>query len=157
MSTKTIHVDLSVNGVERAIRQLEQYQMRIEQKTAELVDRLVKLGEAEAKASFRSTATVDSVSEDGTGIIEAVGENVIIMEFGAGMATMEDHPLAGSAPVDEYRWSYSEQVGSGEGLLTGRWHFGGIPYDRVEPRHGMLDARDVIVDNVEFEARKVFV
>ena len=160
---KTIHVRLSVGGINNAIRSLERYQQRLEEKTAELVDELVSGGAEMARYAFGSTATVDQISEEGTGIIEAVGEHVIIMEFGAGMATMEDHPLVENAPVDVYRWSYSEQVGSGEGFYTasmnggqGYWHFGGLLYDRIIPRHGILDARDYIVTNLEAKARSVF-
>lgn len=161
--SKTIHVDLSVGGINKAIRELERYQQELERKTAQLVDELVDGGAEMAKFAFGSTATVDKVSEEGTGIIEAVGENVYIMEFGAGMATMEDHPLKQNAPVNVYRWSYSKEVGSGEGYYTammnsgnGYWHFGGQVYSAIPPRHGMLDARDYIINNLEAKARSVF-
>ena len=160
---KTIHVDLSIGSINKAIKSLEAYQSRIERKTAQLVSELTEGGAEMARFAFGTTANVDTISEDGLGIIEAVGENVIIMEFGAGMATMENHPLKDEAPVDVYRWSYSEQVGSGEGYYTammnggyGVWHFGGKPYSAIEPRHGMLDARDFVVNNLEAKARSVF-
>lgn len=153
---KTINIRLSPEGIASAISQLVKYQDSIQEKTAELVDHLTEYGKAEAKTAFGGAATVSSMSEDGYGIIEAVGESIVIMEFGAGLATMESHPLAGNSPYTVEQWEYSRTVGSGEGALTGRWHFGGIPYDRVEPRHGMLDAHDYIVNNVEFAARKVF-
>lgn len=161
--SKTINIDLSVSSINKAIKQLEKYQSSLEEKTSRLVDILTDGGAEMAKYAFGSWGNVDKISEDGTGIIEATGENIIIAEFGAGMATMEDHPLAENAPVDVYRWSYSEQVGSGEGYQNalendgnGWWHFGGRRYERVEPRHGMLDARDYIVNNVESKARQVF-
>lgn len=153
---KTIQIDLSIGGINKAIRELGKYQDRIEQKTAQLVDELVDGGAEMAKFAFGSTATVDKISENGVGIIEAVGENLTIMEFGAGVATMEESPLAKNAPHPVKQWEYSRTVGSGEGFLTGRWHFGGIPYDRVEPRHGMLDAMDYIINNLEDKARSVF-
>ena len=153
---KTIRIELSVGGISQAIRKLESYQHSIERKAAKLIDELVNGGYEMARYAFGSTAEVDKISEDGFGIIEAVGENVVIMEFGAGVATMEDHPLAENSPHPVKEWEYSKTVGSGEGFLTGRWHFGGIPYDRVEPRHGILDARDYIVHNVEAKARSVF-
>ena len=153
---KTIRIDLSESSINKAIKQLEKYQKSLEEKTSRLVDILTD-GEAEmAKFAFSGWGNVDKISEDGTGIIEVSGDHIIIAEFGAGLATMESHPLAQNAPVDVYKWSYSEQVGSGEGFLTEMWHFGGATYVAVEPRHGMLDARDYIVNNVESKARQVF-
>ena len=72
---KNIEVNLSVAGVNKAIRELERYQNRLETKTADLVDELVDGGAEMAKYAFGTMATVDKVSEGGTGIIEAVGEN----------------------------------------------------------------------------------
>jgi len=160
---KTISINLSVGSINKAIRELERYQARVERRSAELLKELVDGGAEMARFAFGSTAQVEKIAEDGIGIIEATGEAVVIMEFGAGMATMENHPMAPNAPVDVYRWSYSEQVGSGEGYYTammnggyGYWHFGGKPYSAVEPRHGLLDARDYIVNNAEMKARGVF-
>lgn len=158
-----IRINLSPASIESAIRKLELYQRRVERRTEELVDVLVDGGAEMARYAFGGTATVLKMSEAGEGIIDASGEHVIIMEFGAGMATMENHPLVHNAPVDVYRWSYSEQVGSGEGYITsllnngqGYWHFGGNVYTAVQPRHGMLDARDFIINNLENKARVVF-
>ena len=153
---RQIRIELSVGGISQAIRKLESYQHSIERKSAKLVDELVNGGAEMARYAFGSTAEVDKISEDGYGIIEAVSPNVVIMEFGAGVATMEEHPLAENSPHLVKEWEYSRTEGSGEGYLTGRWHFGGIPYDRVEPRHGILDARDYIVNNLETKARSVF-
>ena len=153
---KTIRIELSVGGISQAIRKLESYQHSIDRKAAKLVDELVNGGYEMARFAFGSTADVQKISENGYGIIEAVGDNVVIMEFGAGVGTMEEHPLAENSPYLVKEWEYSRTVGSGEGYLTGRWHFGGIPYDRVVPRHGILDARDYIVNNLEAKARSVF-
>lgn len=159
---KTIHIDLTVGSINQAVRQLEAYEKSVSRRTETLVNELVDGGAELAQWAFRGWGLVDKISEGGTGIIEATGENLIIAEFGAGMATMEGHPLKNNAPVDVYRGSYSEQVGSGEFYLSyqetghGFWHFGGSLYSAVEPKHGMLDARDYVVNNVESKARKVF-
>lgn len=153
---RTVNIKLSVGGISQAIRDLERFQHSIDRKSAKLVDELVNGGYEMARFAFGSTASVEKVSEEGFGMIEAVGEAVIIMEFGAGVATMESHPLAENSPHLVKEWEYSRTEGSGEGYLTGRWHFGGIPYDRIEPRHGILDARDYIVNNLEAKARSVF-
>jgi len=161
--SKNISITLSIGSINKAIKDLERYQARIERKSAELVNELVDGGAEMAKYAFGNSVSVEKVAEDGVGIIEAVGDAVMFMEFGAGMATMENHPMASNAPADVYRWSYSEQVGSGEGYYTammnggnGYWHFGGKVYSAVYPRHGLLDARDYIVNNAEAKARGVF-
>lgn len=153
---RTVNIKLSVGGISQAIRDLESFQRSIDRKSAKLVDELVNGGYEMARFAFGGTASVEKVSEEGFGMIEAVGEAVTIMEFGAGVATMESHPLAENSPHLVKEWEYSRTEGSGEGYLTGRWHFGGIPYDRIEPRHGILDARDYIVNNLETKARSVF-
>ena len=153
---RTINIKLSEGGISQAIRDLQRFQHSIDRKSAKLVDELVNGGYEMARFAFGNTASVDKVSEEGFGMIEAVGEAVTIMEFGAGVATMESHPLAENSPHLVKEWEYSRTEGSGEGYLTGRWHFGGIPFDRIEPRHGILDARDYIVNNLETKARSVF-
>lgn len=165
----TITIDLSVQGIDRAIRKLEHYRDRVEERTCQLVAELTNGGAEMARYAFGSTATVESTTENYHGIIDATGEAVNIMEFGAGLATMEGHPLAPNAAVPVRKWSYSELVGSGEGYANavagnvapgatepGYWHFGGAVYTEVIPRHGMLDARDYIVSNAEAKARTVF-
>ena len=156
---RTINIKLSEGGISQAIRDLQRFQHSIDRKSAKLVDELVNGGYEMARFAFGNTASVDRVSEEGFGMIEAVGEAVTIMEFGAGVATMESHPLAENSPHLVKEWEYSRTEGSGEGYLTGRWHFppgSDIEYDRIEPRHGILDARDYIVNNLETKARSVF-
>ena len=84
----------------------------------------------------------------------AAGQAPVIAEFGAGDATI---PVLfeNYAGVDVYPGSYSEQVGSGEYAETGVWHFGGKVYRQVEPRGGMLMAREYIRDNSTEIAREV--
>lgn len=160
---KTIRIKLSVNGIEKAVRDLEQYRDELKQRTAELVDTLVDGGADAAQAAFGSTATVDKQTDDGYGYVEASGEYMTIKEFGAGLATMEDHPFADKAPYPVGVWEYSkwnlQHGGSGEGYRTGKWHFppgSKNEYTRVEPRHGILDAWDYIENHVEPEARRLF-
>ena len=162
MSDRTFHVNLSVGGVNQLIRQLERYQQRLDERTGRIVDELVAGGAEMARFAFHSTARVETISENGTGIIEAVGENVIIMEFGAGLSTMESHPMAPRAPVPIRIGSYS-RMNHGQfwdmyqnDPESAYWVFGGRHYQRVEPRHGLLDARDYIVTNLMTRARSVF-
>lgn len=164
-----IDLKLSRGNVTRLIRRLEAYRRHIEPNTERLVSELVNGGAEMARFAFGSTANVEGITSGTTGEIRATGDAIYIMEFGAGIATMTAHPLAPNSPVPIYRWSYSETVGSGEGYNTakagltapgasapGFWHFGRRMYYQVIPRHGMLDARDFVVENVVDKARKVF-
>jgi hypothetical protein len=46
-----------------------------------------------------------------------------------------------------YEGSYSELVGSREYYDYGSWHFGGEYYTEVPARHGLLDAKQYILEN----------
>jgi len=162
LSDRTFHVNLSVSGVNQLIRELERYQRQLDERTERMLSDLVSGGAEMARYAFGSTATVRSHAENGTGTIEATGENVTIMEFGAGLATMENHPMAHNAPVPIRIGSYSRL---NHGLFwdlyqddpdTAFWIFGGRTYNRVEPRHGLLDARDYIMNNAMTIARRAF-
>lgn len=153
---KQIHISLGTGSIGKAIRELESYQERISRRAERLVSELTEEGRDIAQASFGRSVKVTGVADGEKGAVEASGSAAVIMEFGAGLMTMEEHPLAENAPVPVHEWSYSETVGSGEGYATGQWHFGGRAYQYVIPRHGMLDARDHIVNVAEEKARSVF-
>lgn len=154
--SKTFNINLTVGSINKAIRELEAFQAKLEEKTTRLLTELTDGGADEARMAFGGWGNVTSSVEGNVGKVEVTGDAVIIAEFGAGMKTMENHPLVQNAPVPVYKWSYSELVGSGEGFLTGRWHFAGKPYVAIEPKHGMLDAREYIVSNAESKAKEVF-
>lgn len=158
----TINVSLSTESIENAIRSLRTVQENIRWGLSETVDILLKDGEQIAQAADGSMATVKGYKDDETsGRIIATGEAPIIAEFGAGYATMESHPFAGEAPVPIEVGSFSKE---NDGLFywsdyanpgEGYWYFGGQEYDRVEPRHGLLDAHDHIVNHAAEIAREV--
>lgn len=168
----TIHLDS--DSIENAIRKLESMKYNLEQTVGDFVDILLTDGEAIANQSYGGMATAwgrrDS-AEDGivTGHIGVSAEDpdaAIIAEFGAGYATMEYHPWADRAPVPIEVGSYSRENDNGQdgGMFwrthsknpgEGFWKFGGVEYDRVEPRHGLLDAYDHIVQNADEIAKEV--
>ena len=80
------------------------------------------------------------------GEITVVGDMPLIAEFGAGQATMpvlfENEP---NTPV--YEGSYSQLEGTQEYYQYGSWHFGGEYYTEVPARHGLLDAKQYIIEN----------
>lgn len=159
---KTIHIELNVFRINNAIRSLEAYQRRIERRTEELVRTLVDGGTEMARNAYGSSLGVEGNTNGLTGEITVSGRNAVIMEFGAGLATDEGHPLADrvSVPVKKWeysRWNMENNGGAGEGFLTqDHWHFGGAEFHEVKPRYGMLDARDYVVNNAQSEARRVF-
>ena len=89
------------------------------------------------------------------GTIVVAGDMPLIAEFGAGQATMpvmfENAP---ATPV--YEGSYSELEGSQEYYKYGSWHFGGEYFTEVPARHGLLDAKQFIVENGTDIAAEVF-
>lgn len=149
----TININLSTESIAAAIRQLQTVKENLQWGLSEAVDILLKEGAQEAQAAYGGMASVTETKDSETsGRITATGDAVIIAEFGAGYATMEDHPFAGKAPVPIEVGSYSRE---NDGLFywsdyanpgEGYWYFGGQPYNRVEPRHGLLNANYHIVN-----------
>lgn len=150
-----ININLSSESITAAIHKLNTVKDNLRWGLDETIGILAKDGAMIAQEADGSMATVSSYRPDeNTAIIVATGEAPIIAEFGAGDATMpvmfENYP-----GVDVYPGSYSEQVGSKEYALTGKWHFGGKVYREIEPRGGMLNAKVYIQDNAAEIAKEV--
>ena len=154
----TININLSTESIAAAIRQLQTVKENLQWGLSEAVDILLKEGAQEAQAAYGGMASVTETKDSETsGRITATGDAVIIAEFGAGYATMEDHPFAGKAPVPIEPGSYSREnfdsIHGGWFYITdmihpgeGYWYFGGQEYNRIEPRHGLLNAHYHIVN-----------
>lgn len=162
---------LSTESIEAAVNELQMVKDILETKTSELVEILANEGEDIANAAYGDMVTAESRATGfySSEISVGGGDKAIIAEFGAGYATMEYHPFAGNAPVPIKVASYSEahfedyhgglfwitdQIHPGEGYWIFGWSFGkkghmGSPnyYDRVQPRHGLLDAYDYIMQH----------
>lgn len=149
-----INMSLSTESIHEAIARLRQAEENLRWGVDQTVDTLVTDGAYMAQDAYGNMAAATAIMEDeGQGKIVVTGEAAVIAEFGAGYATMEDHPLAKNAPVDVRVGSYSEQ---NDGMFywsdlanpgEGYWFFGGQEYDRVEPRHGLLNAREYIMSH----------
>lgn len=163
----TITIDLSTSSINKAIRELTKVKENLAYSLQQTVEMLAEEGAMRARVAYgsMSTAEVDLVSETQAKIVADSGDPdaTIIAEFGAGYATMEDHPFAQNAPVPIKVASYSQaQYPYGLFYITnhlmpgeGYWFFGGKEYDRVEPKHGLLDAYDFIMGNSTRIAREV--
>ena len=99
--SRTIYVDVfDPSSIDAAIRELRDYQKWVEQKTAELRERVAELIQNEAQMTFYSAiaddlinegaiiggvdVTVESQGENIT-LVVANGEDAVFMEFGAGV------------------------------------------------------------------------
>lgn len=147
-----LKITLSTESIEHAIGRLMEAQDNLEYGLQQTIDMLTAEGADVAQGSYGGMASVDSESVGFHGVIRASGEAVPFAEFGAGDATIpvmfENYP-----GFDVYPGAYSEQVGSGEYAMTGRWHFGGNVYTEVEPRGGLYNAKEHIKDNYKAIAR----
>ena len=153
----TININLSTDSIDAAIQRLEQVKQNLDWGLSETIDILTDKGAQTAQDADGEMATITTYRpDDNTGIITASGQAALIAEFGAGDATevptgFENQPLT---PV--YPGSYSESPeGSGEYAATGKWHFGGRVYHEIEPRRGMLKAKEYIVMTAENVAKAV--
>lgn len=163
----TINISLSTESIAAAIRQLRTVEENIRWGLSETIDILVKEGAQIAQAADGKMATVIGQKDDElSGKIIATGEAPIIAEFGAGYATMDFHPFAKNAPVPIEPGSYSREnfdsIHGGWFYITdmihpgeGYWYFGGEEFDRIQPRHGLLDAHDHIVSHAAEIAKEV--
>lgn len=150
----TLTFNLHHQGITGLIKRLEKIKLNIEESLDEAVDVICREGATAAKIGYGGSVAVESEASNGMGKITATADHLIIREFGAGDATLpvlfQNYP-----GVDVYPGSYSEQEGSGEYAMTGRWHFGGQVYTEVQPHHGLLDAKFYIQGEATEIAREV--
>ena len=152
---------LSEKSIANAIRKLTDAKDNLLDNVNEFVDVLLTDGADVANEAYGGMATAWGKHDDtdGKGIVKGhIGvtaddeDAAIIAEFGAGYATMEYHPFAKNAPVPIKVASYAKaQYPYGLFYITddlmpgeGYWFFGGQVYDRVQARHGLLNAYDHI-------------
>ena len=143
----TINVSLSNESIAQAIRKLERVKENLEIGLGEAIAILTNEGAEIAQAAYGDWGVqATPITEETHGEIIVSGDMPLIAEFGAGQATMpvmfENAP---ETPV--YEGSYSELEGSQEYYKYGSWHFAGRYYTEVPARHGLLDAKNYIVEN----------
>ncbi len=141
-----IKVSLSTVSINDAIRRLNEIAMNLETGLEETISILATEGGEVAQSAYGGMASATGYSTGNYGVIISTGDNNVIAEFGAGQATMpvmfENSP---GTPV--YEGAYSELVGSGEYYRFGSWHFAGRYFTEVPARHGLLDAKNYIIEN----------
>ena len=173
MSRKIV-VSLSEAGIKSAIKELEQYKKWVEQKTAQLIERLAIIGAQEASIRFAS-AQYDGVNDSSVSVepmangwkIVASGEAVAFIEFGAGVYHNGSEPYpnppgrpSGVSNIGEYGkgmgkrqgWVYDGSPGSSGKILPN-----GKVFTRGNPAAMPLYfASQEIVNRVTQIAREVF-
>ena len=121
---KTIQVTLSLDGIEKAIKELNDYAKEVEQKTKLLVSNLTDLGADIARVKIVSLGAIYSgellSSVSGyfspllnAGFVRVTNDHAAFVEFGTGVALDKKvHPNG------EYLAKASWAYGSGETILT---------------------------------------
>lgn len=99
MGKRKITVELTESGIDKAIKELEEYKKDIKRKTALLQDRIAKRIEEEADKGFASAVvddlvrggyqkpdvTVNYTTKGDISVVVAQGEDAVWVEFGAGV------------------------------------------------------------------------
>lgn len=99
MGKRKITVELTDSGIDKAIKELEEYKKDIKRKTAILQDRITKRIEEEADKGFASAVvddlvrggyqkpdvTVNYTTRGDISVVVAQGEDAVWVEFGAGV------------------------------------------------------------------------
>lgn len=100
---KTIKVTLDPKSIDKAIRELMQYEDWLRAKCDELAVRLAQRGAVNVSLGYASTPYTGAKDvsvkvedyEDGRAAIVASGHTVLFLEFGAGVTYGYGHPQAG--------------------------------------------------------------
>ena len=150
-----INITLSTESIAQAIRKLEEVKENLEIGLSETIAILTNEGAEIAQAAYGDWGVqATPFTEEAHGEIIVSGDMPLIAEFGAGQATMpvmfENEP---STPV--YEGSYSELEGTQEYYKYGSWHFAGKYFTEVPARHGLLDAKNYIIENSTDIAQEV--
>ena len=153
-----IKIRLSTESIASAIEKLVEYQEELENGLNQVVEFLTTEGAEVAQGMYGDwgVAAVPSVDE-AHGYIDVYGDMPLIAEFGAGDTVINPAVLFENSPgTDVYPGSYSIEYGSKEYATYGSWHFGGQKYTQVEPRLGLFNAKNYIIENSTRIAQEVF-
>lgn len=152
-----------IKSINRAIKQLKEYQAEFERKEQEFVRRLAEIGVSVARAGYQiadydgEKDVVVSMNQEGTrATVVAMGSTVGFIEFGTGVRYPE-----WSGDDTEYTPPVHGSYGKGKGKNPHGWWFttgagaSQHTYGNM-PAEAMLTARDRIIDKVISIAREVW-
>ena len=160
----TITLKLSDEGIRSAIRQLEKVKEHLVWGLGDLVDILAKDGAdmaRDAYGNYNGVYVNDYKRNETEAVIATTGDANVIAEFGAGYATLENHPFADKADTlievgsyskeNDGMFYWSDYANPGEGY----WFFGGREYHEVKPRLGLFLASELIKETAADRAMEV--
>ena len=149
----TINIKLDTQSIMCAILKLYDARRNMKEGLSETVEILVNEGALKAQSAYGEYPVIAKPDADWMkGEITVYGDMPMIAEFGAGDAT-----LSGgfeNTPEEARRGSYSEQHAR-QYSRWGYWEFGGERYEEIPPRHGLLDAKQYIIEKSTETAREV--
>ena len=150
----TLHIALSVESIQNAIRFLNDYRKDVTDMFEDVIEVLVNEGAEVAQAAYAEWA-VDAIAEaDGLrGSITVSGDMPMIAEFGAGDATLSGG--FSNTPSEVRPGSYSETHAQ-QYSRWGFWLFNGIKYTEVQPHRGLYAAKEYIIQNSTSIAQEAF-
>ena len=168
-----IHIDVfDPSSVDKAIKDLQNYQKRLDEKAQEVAKRLAEIGATRAEIDF-SGADYDGNKEfdisvektdNGYSVI-ASGQSVLFVEFGAGVTKGGGHPQAAEFGMGPGTWpdphyhKYNGQLYANWENPSG-WYLpksaGGGHTMGNAPAMPMYNAEQEIKANIEQIVREVF-
>ena len=156
MATFTVKVD--TGSLEKALsNRVADIKVYLEKKLDKIVERLAKeVAQPIAQQSFDFATeennepvvvTVEKVR--GGYSINALGESVCFIEFGAGVLADPTHPFADNVPFLVRAGSWSDPR-KGEFYRTGHqyWHYKKKRYEGVQAQRGMYEAYKAVLMNI---------
>lgn len=160
---KTIRVELTNKSIDKAIRELNQYKLWVQEKEAELRQRLAMTGATVASIKFSraiyngsNDITVRVDDNGNTATIYAEGESVAFIEFGSGAKYGYGHPDAGKFGFGPGTYSDGPDGKGHWDDPKGWWYGSGQHSYGNPPAKAMYDAVKEITENVARIAREVF-
>ena len=150
-------------SVLNAVTKIKDYESKLDDKMQKVITRLVKMGAKIVDYSFStcldaSDYEVSCIVNGDNAMIIAEGSEVMFLEFGAGVWTIDttaDNDSSGLPPIEE--GSYSQTEGMGQFRPNHRyWYHEGRRYIGIKGTHGFYFASDEIKEQAVNEAIKVF-
>ena len=129
MKNKVIKLKLTSRGIDKAIKELEEWQKWIEEKTKDFLYELSKEGIQIMSAKFSEaiydgsnvvTCEIEERGENKVALL-AIGTMVLFIEFGTGVKYPDDHPEAHTDGHEMNRGEY----GKGKGANPNGWRYVG--------------------------------
>ena len=174
-----IHINaFDTQSLDRAIKQLQDYQKGLEEKAQTVAQRLADIGMRYAQVIFEN-APYDGIKDNAITVdktekgysVKASGQTVLFIEFGAGVTYPDDHPQAaefgmvhgtyGKGNGAKPTWGfYGEEPGTNGRFATNA--DGSLREPHVVLTHGnpavmpMYNAEQEIKSNIERIVKEVF-